>query len=66
MKAEIKQVSITINEDEALSIINVLLIGLENKHIFEPSQEIKGGADLLELLTTNFRSSIPGIHRPKP
>ena len=65
MRANIKRVTITLDETEALSVRNALIKGLGDKHIFEPSSDLKGAADLLRLLTGIFNSSVPDIHRPK-
>ncbi len=65
MEVSIKQITVTITEEEANSIRNVLLTGLDNKHVFDPTPEIEGASNLLRLLTGNFHSSIPDVHKPK-
>ncbi len=64
MKVSIKQITITITEDEASSIRRALLAGLDNRHVFAPTPAIEGAANLLGLLTGNFHSSIPDVHKP--
>lgn len=58
MKVNIEKVSVTIDEHEAIDIINTMQAGLKefNK---TPAR------DFLELLRANFQSSKQGIHRPQ-
>jgi len=68
MRVKIKTISVEIKEDEALSIINALQKGLDNRHLFgseDERREHAAAARLLDFLNGNFRESHSGIHHPR-
>jgi hypothetical protein len=61
MKAEVKQITVTINENEALSILNALRVGIyEEKWCDDPDK--KAATDLHDLLNGNFFSAKKNVH----
>jgi len=62
MKSRPTVVQVTINEQEALAIINALQRGISTA---ENSEDDQGATSLLGLLRGNFQSSVAGIHDPR-
>lgn len=62
MKMKTNVVTVEINEQEALSVINALQLGIKNE--FSPEAHEKAAAELLGLLRGNFQSSTKGINYP--
>lgn len=63
MRVKVNEVSVTINADEALSIINAINKGLDSSHHFgKPDKSTQGAVSLLKLLNGSFRNSKDGIH----
>ncbi|WP_339891889.1 hypothetical protein [Neptuniibacter pectenicola] len=60
MKAKAKIISVDINEREALQIINILQAGVTPDFVSTPEEE--GAKKLLELLRSNFKSQVQGVH----
>ena len=61
MKAKVKQITVTINENEALAILNAIKAGLKGE-TWDANAEEKGAADLAILLNGNFFSSTKDVH----
>ena len=65
MRSAIKEVSVTINEAEALSILNAIQKGLGSDMHLSEDTGIKGAQQLASILRCTFHSSISGIHTPE-
>lgn len=65
MRIEIMKIKVTLDDREALSIINALQTGLKDHEFIDKKPEEEAAIDFLSLLRNNFQNSQSGIHWPE-